>query len=270
MGSLLDLESFAAHVEAATRQAGFTVEKRDGLDLYVVLHGEPVRCNLDKAFSAYQTSPHRLDDIVQVHLNALRSVPPPPPPLTEEQAAQSLLPMLNPISWLEEVERKGGLPPAVRPFVAGLVVTYVFDFPHHRAYVNEETLAQIMASPETTFDMVHAHALENLRQRTTSRDYHTHGLDDRTMIVCETHDGYAATRVLLPDLMAEWARRIPGRMLIGIPNRDFLIAFSDRDPAHVAAIARQVRRDAAQREHPLCPDLLVWRDGQAREYRPRQ
>jgi uncharacterized protein YtpQ (UPF0354 family) len=118
--------------------------------------------------------------------------------------------------------------------------------------------------------MVHAHALENLRQRTTSQDYHTHGLGDRAMIVCETHDGYAATRVLLPDLMAEWARRIPGRTLIGIPNRDFLIAFSDRDPAHVAAIARQVRRDAARRDHPLCPDLLVWRDGQAREYRPKQ
>lgn len=37
MSKLLDPESFAAHVEAATRQAGFEVEKRDGLDLYVIL-----------------------------------------------------------------------------------------------------------------------------------------------------------------------------------------------------------------------------------------
>jgi hypothetical protein len=59
-------------------------------------------------------------------------------------------------------------------------------------------------------------------------------------------------------------------MLMGIPNRDFLIAFSERDSAHVAAIARQVRHDAARRDHPLCPDLLVWRDGQVREYRPQQ
>jgi uncharacterized protein YtpQ (UPF0354 family) len=86
------------------------------------------------------------------------------------------------------------------------------------------------------------------------------------MVVCETRDGYAATRVLLPDLMATWAERIPGRMLIGIPNRDFLIAFSDRDPAHVATIARQVRRDAAQRDHPLCADLLLWQNGRIREY----
>ncbi len=72
------------------------------------------------------------------------------------------------------------------------------------------------------------------------------------------------------SLMDSWARRIPGRMLIGVPNRDFLIAFSDRDPVHVAAIAAQVRRDATARDHPLCPDLLVWQEGKIKEYRPRQ
>jgi hypothetical protein len=36
---------------------------------------------------------------------------------------------------------------------------------------------------------------------------------------------------------------------------------------HVAAIAGQVRRDAAERDHPLCADLLLWQDGRVREYR---
>lgn len=36
------------------------------------------------------------------------------------------------------------------------------------------------------------------------------------------------------------------------------------------AIARQMRRDARQRDHPLCADLLAWQDGQIREYRPKQ
>jgi uncharacterized protein YtpQ (UPF0354 family) len=115
--------------------------------------------------------------------------------------------------------------------------------------------------------MIHEYALHNLRLCTPSDVYHTHGLRDKTMVVCDTHDGYAAIRILLPDLMARWAGRIPGRMLIGIPNRDFLIAFSDRDPGHVAAIAGQVRRDAAERDHPLCADLLLWKDGRIREYR---
>ncbi len=266
----LDQEEFCAYLENATRQAGFEVERRDGLDLYVVLHGAAVRCKLNTAYSAYQLSPQRLDDIVQAHLHALSVVPPTPPPPTEEEAAKALLPMLNQSQWLDYVVQQGGLPPVHRPFVAGLIVTYVFDFPHHRAYINDDMLAQMTSSPDITFDTIHEYALENLRLRTTSRDYETHGLREKTMIACETDDGYAAARVLLPDLMTKWAKRIPGRMLIGIPNRDFLIAFSDRDPAHVAAIAKQVRQDAGERDHPLCAELLIWQNGRIKEYRTRQ
>ncbi len=263
---LLDLEAFTAHMEAATRQAGYEVVKREEGVLHIVVHDEPMRCKLDISYQAYLNSPHRLDDIVQVHLNALGKVPPTPPPPTEEEAAEALLPMLNRPALLEQMQQRGALPPVHRPFVAGLVISYVFDFPDYRAYVNENMLAEMMAGPETTFDMIHEYALHNLRLRTTSDVYHTHGLRDKTMVVCDTHDGYAATRVLLPDLMDTWAGRIPGRMLIGIPNRDFLIAFSDRDPAQVAAIAGQVRRDAAERDHALSADLLLWKDGRIREY----
>jgi len=269
MSKLRDLESFAMHIEAATRQAGFAIAKREGADLYVLLHGQPLRCNLNQIYQAYRSSPHRLDDIVQVHLNALRRTPQPPPPPTEKEAAESLLPVLNQTQWLKHAHRKDVVPLAYRPFVAGLVVTYVFDFPDHLVYINEDMLAKMIDRPKTTFDMIHEYALENLRRRTTSQSYETHGLHDKTMISCETGDGYAATRILLPDLMARWAERIPGRMLIGIPNRDFLIAFSDRNSKHVAALARQVRRDARRRDHPLCADLLVWQDGQVREYRPK-
>ena len=267
MSELLDLEAFTAHVEAATRQAGYEVVEREEGVLLVVVHDEPMRCKLDTVYQAYLNSPHRLDDIVEAHLSALRSVPPPSPPPTEKEAAEGLLPMLNRAELLELAQQQEATPLAHRPFVAGLIITYVFDFPHHRAYVNEDILAQMMAGPEFAFDMIHEYALENLRLRTTSDVYHTHGLRDKTMVVCDTRDSYAATRVLLPDLMATWAERIPGRMLIGIPNRDFLIAFSDRDPAHMAAIAGQVRRHAAKRDHPLCADLLLWQNGRIREYR---
>lgn len=112
-------------------------------------------------------------------------------------------------------------------------------------------------------------ALGNLRQRTTNRHYQTHGLGAETLIVCETDDGFGAACILLPELMNKWAGRIPGRMLPGIPNRDFLIAFSDRDPTHMRAITRQVRRDARYKDHPLCANLLVWENGKVKEYRPK-
>jgi len=269
-GKKLSPEAFGARIEAATREAGYEIERRDGLDLYVIPHDQSMRCDLRIGYSAYENSPQRLDDIVQVHLNSLGRVPPTPPPPTEEEAARSLLPMLNHARFLDAVEQQDAPPPVHRPFVAGLIVTYVFDFPHHRAYIDADMLDKMLSGPDATFDTIHEYALENLRQRTTSEDYEMHGLHDDTLIACETDDGYAATRVLLPDLMEKWAARIPGRMLIGIPNRDFLVAFSDRDPAHVAAIAKQVRRDAGEFDHPLCADLLVWQDGRIREYRPKQ
>jgi hypothetical protein len=68
--------------------------------------------------------------------------------------------------------------------------------------------------------------------------------------------------------MMRWADRIPGRLLIGIPNRDFLLLFSDRHPTGVEALSRQIRRDASQRSHPLSARLLVWEDGAVREYEP--
>jgi hypothetical protein len=264
----LDPESFAAYMEAATRQAGFEVERREGLDLYVVLHGQSLRCDLKLAYSGYQSAPERLDEVVEVHLNALRVVPPVPPPPGEKEAAESFLPLLNPAGWLQIAQRDGRPALLHRPFGGGMVITYVFDLPFARAYANVERISRSVEPSGLVEDDLHAYALENLRKRTTNKDFKVYGRSDKTMIMCDVQDGYAATRILLPDLMSRWARRIPGRMLIGIPNRDFLIAFSDRDRVQVAAIARQVRRDAVRRDHPLCAGLFVWQDGQVREYRP--
>jgi uncharacterized protein YtpQ (UPF0354 family) len=270
MNQLLDLEAFGAHVEAATRKAGFAVEKREGGVITVSLHGQPMRCDLSRAmYGIYRKSPERLPDIVQAHLAALQKTPAPRPPLTEEQAAQAFLPMLQQVRWLQETQLQKAAPVIHRPFAGGLIVTYVFDFPDSRAYVNKTMLAKIPVTSAATPDAIYAYALENLRKRTTSKDYATYGLHDRTVVVCENKDGYAATRVLLPELLERWAERIPGRMLLGIPNRDFLIAFSDRNPDQVAAIARQVRRDATKRDHPLSGSLLTWKDGRITEYRPR-
>ncbi len=270
MTSPLDLESFAAHVEAATRTAGFAIEKREGGVLTVSLHGQPLRCDLSRAmYGIYRKSPERLPDIVQAHLAALQKVPPPRPPLTEEQAAQAFLPMLQQVRWLEETQLQKAAPVVHRPFAGGLIITYVFDFPDSRAYLNKTMMAKFAVMPDATPDAIYAYALENLRKRTTSRDYATYGLHDRTVVVCENKDGYAATRVLLPELPERWAERIPGRMLLGIPNRDFLIAFSDRNPEQVDAIARQVRRDATKRDHPLSASIFVWKNGRISDYRPR-
>lgn len=263
----LNHDRFVDHVAAATSQAGYVIQKRDGMVLTLEMQGQPMRCDLKRLYSIYQQTPDRLDDIVAAHLAALRQADAPRPPLSEKQALESFLPLLNPAAWLDVVRKQGAEPPVHRPFAAGLVVTYVFDLPDARAYIHQGMYDEILSAPDATPDAVHEMALENLRKRTSRRDTKTYGMGDGTIVVCDTRDGFAATRVLLPELMATWAERVPGRMLLGVPNRDFLIGFSDRDPEQATAMIQQVRRDAAQREGALTAELLMWQKGRVVPYR---
>ncbi len=265
---MLKRTAFNQHLKKATKQAGFIVDERQK-DLYVIMHGQAMRCDLDMLYGAYKNAPDRLDDIVQSHLTVLKRMPPLPPPLTEKESAESLLPILQRGDWLEQTNKAGGIQLISRPFMAGLFVVYLFDHPQYRAYLTGNMIASFLAKSRASLNDVHGYALRDLRLRTTPEMVQAQGIGDNTLIVCETKDYFAATRILLPDLMKTWQSRIPGKMLLGIPNRDFLIAFSDRHPEKTAVI-QQIRADFKSKPFPLTPELLVWQLGQIREYAPKQ
>jgi Protein of unknown function (DUF1444) len=267
MSKLLSLDTFMARVAKATTEAGFKVENYSGSYLFISLHDQSSRLNLQTAYGAYQNSPDRLNDIIAAHLKVLRQLPPPLPPPSEQEAAESLLPVLQTPPWLVDRQLAEGTELIARPFLTGLVVTYVFDMPTARAYINYNMLKDLFDDGGTADD-VHKYALDNLRKRTKAYKLQTHGSLYQTMISCETHEGYASAQVLLPEVMEQWARRIPGTMLIGIPNRDFIIAFSEKHPSGVMTMARQVSKDASSRQYALYGRLLVWRNGEIREYEP--
>lgn len=264
---MLKLNAFTKHIKIATQEAGFTVTKQEGTLLHIVLHDQTMRCDLAPLYRAYQNAPERLDDIVQSHLAALKHTLATTPPPTEKEAANSLLPLLQQRQWLQQNDKRGVLPLATRPFTANILVSYVFDMPSYRAYVNIDMMSRMTHVPGTSFEDIHNYALQNLRRRTSAQTSQTHGIGDKTMVFCETDDGYAATRILLPELLDAWHGRIPGNMLLGIPNRDLVLAFSDRHPAKTAVI-RQIRRDCQRHKHPLFPSLLVWEEGLIKESQP--
>jgi hypothetical protein len=59
---------------------------------------------------------------------------------------------------------------------------------------------------------------------------------------------------------------LPGNLVIGIPNRDFLIGFSDANPEILEQIAQQIQADAVGREYGLTEQLFTLESGQVREY----
>jgi uncharacterized protein YtpQ (UPF0354 family) len=224
------------------------------------------RFDLRNIYLLYKATPHRLHEIVQEYVSTIQT------------KIRLLLAGLSKTKrfwtryypscadFLSEPLRQNKPMLLSRPFITGVVVTYIFDSPDYRIYLNTEMVSKFIEEAEGRLEMIHDLALDNLRERTKRRNFKKVGRGKERMMVCDTTDGLAATRILLPELMERWARRIYGRMLIAIPNRDFLIAFSQQSREGVAAVARQVRLDATQRQHPLSSHLLTWQNGQIREY----
>ncbi|NTW98191.1 MAG: DUF1444 domain-containing protein, partial [Oscillochloris sp.] len=55
-------------------------------------------------------------------------------------------------------------------------------------------------------------------------------------------------------------------MVIGIPNRDFMILFSDAEESILASVASQIEADAAQQANGLSERLFTLEGGEVREY----
>lgn len=261
------LTTFMQQIVAATKRAGFTVDKTDATFLFLNVNQQSIRLNLETAFAAYQQEPGALGEIIKIHMDILHKLPKIALPSFDGDTLKSFMPILQTNDWLQERSARtpGGL--YAQPFLGNLVIVYIFDLPTARAYVSN---AMVEGTDKFAGDpkRLHTYALDNLRRLVKTYEVTTVGSMYQLMLTCQTHEGYAAMHVLLPEVMAAWARRIPGTMLLGIPNRDFIIAFSARHPAGVPVLARQVQQDAREREHALSGRLLTWRDGQLSDYQP--
>jgi hypothetical protein len=55
-------------------------------------------------------------------------------------------------------------------------------------------------------------------------------------------------------------------MVIGVPNRDFMILFSDADETILSNVASQIEADAAQQANGLTDRLFTLEGSEVREY----
>lgn len=262
---LMGSDQFAAYMERRLSLYDDVLEvcERQGSRLVVHARGHDVTINLDRFYHAYAHDPAQLDAIVQTIVSVLtRDIP------ARDRSDFALLrerifPMLKPIDLLAFV-RERRLPMLVyRPFLADLIITYVVDEPQSVAYINEHHLEQWGVSDRD----IHEAALRNLRRRTDERAPYTMvGEDEQQLFIFNSNDGYDATRLLLTDILADWAKRVSGQLVIGIPNRDFLIALGDANPDILRSVAAQIQIDADQRDHGLTDRLFTLVGDQIREY----
>lgn len=262
---LMEADQFAAYMERRLSLYDDVLEVRErrGASLVVHARGHDVTVNLDRFYRVYAQDPAQLDAIVQTIVSVLtRDIP------ARDRSDFALLrerifPMLKPIGLLAFVHDRN-LPMLVyRPFLADLIITYVVDEPQSVAYINEQHLEQWGVSEREIHDL----ALRNLRRRTDEdAPYTMVGKDEQQLFIFNSNDGYDAARLLLTDILADWAKRVRGQLVIGVPNRDFLIALGDANPDVLRSVAAQIQIDAAQRDHGLTDRLFTLAGDQIREY----
>ncbi len=263
--ALVNAEQFAIYLEKrlGLHDQVLEVVAREGTTLRLRVNGREVAINVANFYDAYRSQPGQLDTIVQTMVRVLTSELPERSEQSYEALSPRIFPMLKPIAMLATV-RERNLPMIVyRDFLADLMITYVIDEPRSVTFINEQHLEQWGVSAQD----LHELALGNLRQRTVERvDYVTTGEGEQRLFIFNSQDGYDATRLLLSEILAEWARLLPGRIVIGIPNRDFLVAFSDANDEILRSVAMQVQADAAGREYGLTDQLFTFEGGLVREY----
>lgn len=237
---------------------------REGLELRLRVSGADVAADLGNFYSAYLRDPGQLDVVVETFVRVMLGITPDRSASDYDSLADRIYPMIKPLAMLVEVRDRRLPMLAYREFLGELMIAYVIDEERSVAYINDDHLERWGISVQD----VHARAIENLRRRTDARvKYTTVGAGDQRLFIYSSGDGYDATRLLLSDVLAGWARDLPGNLVIGIPNRDFLIAFSDANPEILRAVAAQVQADAVQRQYGLTEQLFTLDEGVVREYR---
>ncbi len=254
-------EFTAATARMLAAYPGVVVLGTDELAIELLVRGVPITGDLGNFYVLYRNAPEQLGAIQQAFAAAVLDLP----DRSEADGIQLLehiYPMLRNRAVLDEIIAQQ-LPALIsRPLAGDLVVCYVIDEGQRVVFVNEQH-AERWGVAEPLLNEI---GLRNLRARDWQPRPGRLGTGAGGLLIFNGTDGYDATRILLPELFEEIAAQQPGNLVVGVPNRDFLIAFSDAAPSVFEQIAAQIGVDATTRDHPLSRQLYTVRDGNVAVY----
>jgi uncharacterized protein YtpQ (UPF0354 family) len=150
-----------------------------------------------------------------------------------------------------------------RAFAADIALAFVIDRPKSMMYISEDMRRKWNCS----LDDLHALAIANLDAVSANDSLQVSerkraGGTDRLLVV-RSDDGYAAARLASPAFRRRLTDALGGSFMAGVPNRDFLIAWTRDNPEH-AELAKRVEEDAQKYPYPISSTLLVVANGEVR------
>lgn len=143
---------------------------------------------------------------------------------------------------------------AARAFTDDISETLVIDYPQSTRYVRNGDVKQWGVE----FEIIRQIAHDSLWQSSRSIELRAEPPQDPTLpgkyVALTTHDGYDAARLVLPEVRQALARELGSPFYVAVPNRDFLVAWSN-DFAFFDQFAAQVRENFTTRSHQISPKV---------------
>ena len=194
-----------------------------------------------------------------------------------EAAAPLMFPVLRPAGTqglrLDDIDTPtsaaGNVDPLLDAGPADVLVAYVMAVGGFDVVANGDHLAAWGVSGTT----IREAALRNLQAWSATAPWSEDAADQRHVISSDTGDGWDASRILLPDVVAHLARELGqdgARVLVGLPARHLLVASSLRadDPEFAALFADFVLEYAGDSDEEIDRRVFELREGRLRVFDP--
>jgi uncharacterized protein YtpQ (UPF0354 family) len=261
---VMNPSQFATYLERRLSiEDAIEILDNQGFQLRVRVNDKEQTIGLADYYQAYARHPEQLDIVMENFISTAKGLTPQRRNNDFATLSGKIYPMLKPIELLVRVRERGLPMLAYREFLAELMITYVIKEEHSIAYINEDHLDHW----EVALQDLHSYAIDNLRKLTHEQvEYVVTGEGEQRIFIFNANDSFDATRLLLSDVLSTWASMIPGNLVIGIPNRDFLIGFSDVNPDIVERISMQIQTDVAAHKYGMTDQLFTLVSGEVREY----
>jgi uncharacterized protein YtpQ (UPF0354 family) len=147
------------------------------------------------------------------------------------------------------------------PHTAETVIAFALD--HGDGYLLVDQ--QMLHDAGWSLEHLQAHAMENLRRLDVP--VRTQQVGPHFIHFISPRDGYAASRVLLDDLLVRYDQQKSGQMLgVAVPHQDVLILADLQDKSGAQLLARLAFDFASKGPVPISPIPFLYEDGQLEPY----
>jgi uncharacterized protein YtpQ (UPF0354 family) len=255
---LMSPERFAEAVRRrlVSHHPGVSVKSAEGFDWVVDVSGDETSVFLHNIYAAYRQFPMHFEEMVDRFIKGVITSREDTSELAWEDAKPRLLPCLKPQLYLDQARQLSVGDSTIDKLIVfdykrDLRTLIAIDSELTMSFANSDNLEKWGVTKDELLQV----AIDNLSKLTAPHWAEaTERAREHGVFAFALHDGYDASRILLPDFYERASRALGAdRLLVGVPNRDFVCAIAENAPWR-DKFTEQNRRDAENYDHPISPD----------------